>query len=297
MAALCYSFFAKQGVSHEFCDNYHDLTSWKLAKYTFLINKLQYWLIMALLKTLFCQNYPHLSGSEPILPMKMDFYPRSPVKLMLLAGLMAILPVQTAFGDENSANYSAAPRSAAKIQVIPAATVQIVSVARARTLLDVRYDPKYVRLAYPNGDVAADTGVCTDVVIRSFRTAYRHDLQKSVHEDMKSNFAAYPKMWGLSGPDKNIDHRRVPNLEAFFKRQGAALPITQKSKDYKAGDIVSWRLGGRVAHIGIVSDKKSAWGTPLVIHNIGAGVVEDDLLFDAPINGHFRYTPKANQSQ
>ena len=109
---------------------------------------------------------------------------------------------------------------------------------------------------------------------------------------MRANFSKYPKSWGLKRPDKNIDHRRVPNLETFLKRQGASLPITKKAEDYHPGDIVSWRLGGRIAHIGIVSDKKSAWGTPLIIHNIGQGPVEDDLLFNTDINGHFRYRPK-----
>lgn len=172
------------------------------------------------------------------------------------------------------------------------ATETLVQTAQARTLLSVRYDPKYVSLKYPGGDVPADTGVCTDVVIRTFRTAFNFDFQKAVHEDMKRSFSAYPKNWGLKRPDKNIDHRRVPNLERFLKRQGASLPITKKAEDYQAGDIVSWRLGGRLPHIGIVSDKKTAWGTPLIIHNIGSGVVEDDLLFNTDINGHYRFVPK-----
>jgi len=112
---------------------------------------------------------------------------------------------------------------------------------------------------------------------------------------MSSNFDAYPsaRIWGLKRPDKNIDHRRVPNLEAWFKRQGASLPRTLKASDYLPGDVVSWRLGGRVAHIGIVSTRKTRDGTPLIIHNIGAGVKEDDILFASPITGHFRFTPPA----
>lgn len=172
----------------------------------------------------------------------------------------------------------------------------VVKAAQDRTHLSVRYDPKYVKLTYPGGDVPADTGVCTDVVVRTYRTAFAFDFQKSVHEDMKSNFSAYPKIWGLKRPDKNIDHRRVPNLERFLKRQGAALAITDDPQNYKAGDIVSWRLGGNLPHIGIVSDKSSKWGTPLIIHNIGGGVVEDDLLFNAKINGHFRFIPDAEGS-
>lgn len=167
----------------------------------------------------------------------------------------------------------------------------IVEEARARTLVDVRYDPKYVSLSYPGGDVSPDTGVCTDVIIRTFRQAFDFDFQKAVHEDMRANFSKYPKSWGLKRPDKNIDHRRVPNLETYLKRQGAAVPITKNAEDYLPGDIVSWRLGGRLPHIGIVSDKKSKWGTPLIIHNIGQGPVEDDLLFNTDINGHFRFVP------
>lgn len=167
----------------------------------------------------------------------------------------------------------------------------VVSAALERTKASVRYDPAYVSLSYPGGDVPADTGVCTDVVIRTYRNAFGFDFQKAIHEDMRTNFKAYPKNWGLKRPDKNIDHRRVPNMERFLKRQGAALPITRKAEDYLPGDIVSWRLGGTLPHIGIVSEKKSEWGTPLIIHNIGAGPVEDDLLFNTPINGHFRFLP------
>jgi len=168
----------------------------------------------------------------------------------------------------------------------------VVAAAHERTKASVRYDPAYVSLSYPGGDVPADTGVCTDVVIRTYRTAFNFDFQKAIHEDMRANFKAYPKNWGLKRPDKNIDHRRVPNIEKFLKRQGAALPITKKAEDYLPGDIVSWRLGGFLPHIGIVSENKSEWGTPLIIHNIGAGPVEDDLLFNTTINGHFRFMPE-----
>jgi len=176
-------------------------------------------------------------------------------------------------------------------------SAEIVSAARARTLADVTYDPAYTKLAYPMGDVADNIGVCTDVVIRTLRKAAGFDLQKAVHEDMKVNFSKYPKTWGLKRPDKNIDHRRVPNLETYFKRQGASLTVTNDAKNYKPGDIVSWRLGGRLPHIGIVSDRKTAWGTPLIIHNVGAGPVEDDLLFNTPINGHFRFAPESNMTE
>jgi len=167
----------------------------------------------------------------------------------------------------------------------------IVDSARERTFAEVRYDPKYVQLEYPNGDVSPDTGVCTDVVIRTYRNAFGFDFQKAVHEDMRSNFSAYPKNWGLKRPDKNIDHRRVPNLETFLRRQGASVPMTKNPEDYLPGDIVSWRLGGRLAHIGIISDKKAADGTPLVIHNIGQGPVEDNMLWVSDMTGHFRFSP------
>lgn len=170
----------------------------------------------------------------------------------------------------------------------------VVSAAQERTLADVRYDPAYVSLKYPGGDVPANTGVCTDVVIRTFRNAFGFDFQKAIHEDMRANFSSYPKNWGLKRPDKNIDHRRVPNIERFLKRQGASLKITQNAEDYLPGDIVSWRLGGTLPHIGIVSAKKSEWGTPLIIHNIGSGPVEDDLLFNTKINGHFRFLPDSS---
>jgi len=157
----------------------------------------------------------------------------------------------------------------------------------------VVYDGRYMRLDYPGGDVPATMGVCTDVVIRSLRKAYDVDLQKLVHEDMKANFSKYPKNWGLTRPDRNIDHRRVPNLETYFARAGQALPITRTASDYKPGDIVSWRLdsnrgSGGLPHIGIVSDRRSRKGIPLIIHNIGRGPEESDMLFDHRITGHFR---------
>ena len=153
----------------------------------------------------------------------------------------------------------------------------------------VIYDPSYVQLAYPNGDVPSNRGVCTDVVVRAYRKL-GIDLQKEVHEDMKANFGLYPKSWGLKRPDKNIDHRRVPNLMVFFKRFGVEKPISKKAADYTAGDIVCWDLGGGVTHIGIVVDKKSADGKRhLIVHNIGAGQVVEDCLFDYQIIGHYQY--------
>ena len=153
----------------------------------------------------------------------------------------------------------------------------------------VTYDPTYRVIAYPNGDVPADKGVCTDVVIRAYRKL-GIDLQKEVHEDMKLNFDKYPKKWGLSHPDKNIDHRRVPNLMTFFTRHGTVKTITDNPKDYLPGDIVCWNLGGEITHIGIVSRKKSTDGKRyLMVHNIGGGQVLEDCLFSYIIIGHYQY--------
>lgn len=173
------------------------------------------------------------------------------------------------------------------------ADAALVSAAQDRLKQRVTYNGAYMRLDYPGGDVPANIGVCTDVIIRSYRAAYGFDFQKAVHEDMKTNFSAYPKNWGLKRPDKNIDHRRVPNLETYLKRQGTSLGISTKAVDFKPGDIVSWRLGGSLPHIGIVSDRKAADGTPLIIHNVGAGPQEEDVLFAYKMTGHFRFIPKA----
>ncbi|MEE4257857.1 MAG: DUF1287 domain-containing protein [Bacteroidales bacterium] len=151
------------------------------------------------------------------------------------------------------------------------------------------YDPSYASIEYPGGDVPADRGVCSDVVIRSYRM-FGIDLQREVHEDMKANFSEYPDIWGLSAPDKNIDHRRVPNLMKFFERHGTIKPNSLQPNDYSPGDIVCWDLGGGVTHIGIVLKERSRDGKRhLVIHNIGGGQVIEDILFDFEIIGHYTY--------
>ncbi len=160
----------------------------------------------------------------------------------------------------------------------------VVAAAQAQTRERVVYDGKYVRIPYPGGDVPAGTGVCTDVVIRAFRKGGL-DLQKAVHEDMLKAFSAYPKNWGRREPDSNIDHRRVPNLMAYFTRRGAALPATKNAADYAPGDIVAWDLGGGVTHIGLVT------GPGRVVHNIGRGPQAESVLFDWKIIGHYRYAP------
>jgi uncharacterized protein YijF (DUF1287 family) len=158
-----------------------------------------------------------------------------------------------------------------------------------RTRHEIRYDGRYVRIPYPGGDVPADTGVCTDVVIRAYR-ALGIDLQQEVHEDMLSAFDDYPKIWGLARPDSNIDHRRVPNLATFFGRRGETLLISPHADAYQPGDLVTWDLGRGVPHIGIVVDRRSADGRrPLVVHNIGEGPKIEDVLFAWTVTGHFRY--------
>jgi len=157
------------------------------------------------------------------------------------------------------------------------------------TKQDVTYDPSYFSITYPNGDIPNNKGVCTDVIIRAFRKI-GVDLQKEVHEDMKANFSLYPKIWSLKTTDKNIDHRRVPNLMMYFKRQGAEKQITRNSNDYKPGDIVIWDIGCGTKHIGIVVNKKSDDGKRyLIVHNIGDGQVLEDCLFDFNIIGHYRF--------
>ena len=161
---------------------------------------------------------------------------------------------------------------------------QIVLDARQQIGQTLYYDPAYTTLKYPMGDVPMIKGVCTDVIIRALRLQ-GVDLQKLIHEDMKKNFAVYPKKWGLKSTDRNIDHRRVPNIMTYFNRQGYEV----KDKNYKAGDIVTWDLGKGLVHIGIISNQKSLVNsTPLVIHNIGSGTQENNILFDYKITGHYR---------
>jgi uncharacterized protein YijF (DUF1287 family) len=165
----------------------------------------------------------------------------------------------------------------------------LLDAAHAQVGVTRHYDGSYVRLAYPGGDVPADRGVCTDVVIRALR-ATGLDLQKAVHEDMRRDFAAYPALWGLRRPDRNIDHRRVPNLETWLRRAGHALPVSGRASDYQPGDLVTWRLPGGLPHIGVVSDRRARDGSGrlLVVHNIGAGTRVEDVLLAWPPHGHFR---------
>ncbi len=165
---------------------------------------------------------------------------------------------------------------------------KLASAARRQIGVTTVYDPAYVRLSYPGGDVPEDRGVCTDVVIRAFRVL-GHDLQRLVHEDMAAHFSAYPKIWGLRRPDPNIDHRRVPNLITFFTRRGKKLPLTKSLERARAGDLVTCTVPPHRPHIMIVSDRTGADGRPLGLHNIGHGACEEDTLFTYTLTGHFRW--------
>ena len=173
------------------------------------------------------------------------------------------------------------------IPLIPLHAATLVAAARQQIGVTTSYDPSYKKLAYPGGDVPKETGVCSDVVVRAFRR-FNVDLQKAVHEDMDRAFDRYPRKWGLKRPDANIDHRRVPNLMTYFKRQGWQVAVGTKPEDYRPGDVVAWDLGGGITHIGIVSDRRTPAGTPLVIHNIGQGAKEEDILFRHDRIGQYR---------
>lgn len=173
---------------------------------------------------------------------------------------------------------------------VVARNADIVTAARAQVGVTRLYDPSYRKLAYPGGDVPPERGVCTDVVVRALRRARAFDLQKLVHEDMKAHWDDYPnqRRWRLDKPDANIDHRRVPNLMTYFRRAGYALTPSRDAAGYLPGDIVAWDLGRGILHVGIVSDRKAVTGTPLVVHNIGAGAREEDILFRFSVIGQYR---------
>ncbi len=166
-------------------------------------------------------------------------------------------------------------------------TTKLISAARSQIGVTKAYDGAYVRLDYPGGDVPRSTGVCIDVIIRAYRDAFAFDFQKQVHEDMAANFSRYPKTWGLKRTDRNIDHRRVPNVETWLKRQGHELVADR----WFPGDIISCRVGGSLPHIGIVSDRKNSSGKYKVIHNIGLGTLEDSRIWAYGANRRFRFLP------
>ena len=176
---------------------------------------------------------------------------------------------------------------------LDAHTRKIIAAAVAQTKVAVTYDGSYRRIPYPGGDVPAHIGVCTDVIIRAYR-AIGVDLQQLVHEDMSAAFSRYPRSWGLTGPDPNIDHRRVPNLQTFFRRRGASLPLPRSATPVAPGDLVTWMLPGNLPHIGMAIDRRSTEGErPLIVHNIGRGPQIEDALFEYPMTGHFRFRPRS----
>lgn len=209
--------------------------------------------------------------------------------------LTALLVAQQGKGSPiGGANRpTARPAAAASQQDQTADIVAIIAAARDQIGVTVSYDPAYVRLDFPGGDVPPDRGVCTDVLIRAFREGAAIDLQLAVNRDMKANFAAYPKNWGLTRTDANIDHRRVPNLATLLRRLGAQQPASQNQNDFLPGDIVTMMLPGNLPHILLVSDRRDANGTPLVIHNIGRGTREENALFAYDHTGHFRLEGEA----
>lgn len=185
------------------------------------------------------------------------------------------------------------PELQTEVRALPAGSSRniklIIDGANDQVGKTTSYDPSYQKLDYPNGDVPSETGVCSDVIIRAFRNA-SIDLQKEVHEDMKNNFSAYPTKWGLRSTDRNIDHRRVPNLQTYFARKGKQIATSASSESFLPGDIVTWDLGGGIDHIGIVTN---VWYKPsqryLIVHNIGSGTRLEDVMLAWKITGHYRY--------
>lgn len=205
-----------------------------------------------------------------------------------LSTLCLMLLMLAACRDETPLAVESRPPAETAHDAPAAASPPLVAAARAQIGVVRRYDPAYFSLAYPGGDVPADRGVCTDVVIRALRTQGL-DLQQAIHDDMRGHFDQYPRQWGLSRPDRNIDHRRVPNQMRWFERQGWQQAIGDSEDDFSPGDIVAWKLtDSGLLHIGIVSDRRSHEGTPLILHNINAGTQENDLLFRHTIIGHYR---------
>jgi len=176
--------------------------------------------------------------------------------------------------------------------------LELVAAAREQIGVTLHYDPAYVKLAYPRGDVPIERGVCTDVVVRAFRRV-GYDLQELVHRDMKEAWPVYQRSakWNLKRPDPNIDHRRVPNLATFFTRHGVALGVSKDARDYAPGDIVTWQVPPNLPHIGLVADVRTAAGVPLIIHNIGNGTRMEDRLFSYPITGHYRFPAKSRRDR
>ncbi len=208
-------------------------------------------------------------------------------KLILALFLLTTMPFsQSATGQV----------STAQTRPVSAWASALINSAREQVGVTLIYDGSYQSLRFPNGDIPRLRGVCTDVVIRALRDAHGLDLQAAVNKDMKANFSAYPKNWGLTRTDSNIDHRRVPNLQTYFKRHGAELVVSDDATNYLSGDLVSWMLPGNLPHIGIVTDRMNETATrPLIVHNIGWGTRVNDILFKYDITGHYRIDGALNQ--
>ncbi|MEN3330935.1 MAG: uncharacterized protein V7641_300 [Blastocatellia bacterium] len=207
---------------------------------------------------------------------------RQPLISLLLIAVIA--PVMACAPKATQAD-----RAQAVSVEVKAALRPVLDSALAQTEQTTIYDPAYVKLAYPGGDLPIERGVCADVIVRAFRKG-GVDLQKEVHDDMARNFAIYPNRRGLKATDTNIDHRRVPNLMTYFKRRDKSLTITTNAKDYQPGDIVAWDLGGGLTHIGIVVNLRAPDGERYyIVHNIGAGARLEDVLFAWRQIGHYRY--------
>lgn len=216
---------------------------------------------------------------------------RTHARFLIFAILLCLLTGCRAIGSSRQAIELPKRELQAAIQLKADATPldKVIASAIEQTTYTTSYDPSYVKLEYPNGDVPKETGVCADVVVRAFRSTGL-DLQKELHEDMGRNFSKYPKKWNARKPDKNIDHRRVPNLMTWFNRKGKELPITKNDRDYQPGDVVAWELGSGLVHIGMVSKiKVEGLERFAVVHNIGAGARLEDVLFQWKIIGHYRY--------
>ncbi|HWC77637.1 MAG TPA: DUF1287 domain-containing protein [Blastocatellia bacterium] len=213
-------------------------------------------------------------------------------RVILGAALAALSAVASSVGCRPQASAepsTAAPYSQTSVAINSPTLKLVINAAVEQTEYTVFYDPAYVKLRYPGGDVPRERGVCSDVIVRAFRKA-GVDLQKEVHEDMKRSFSAYPQKWGLRGPDPNIDHRRVPNLMTFFRRVNKEIRLSSEAADYLPGDVVAWDLGNGLLHIGIVSNVTERAGTRFnIVHNIGSGARIEDVLFSWKIIGHYRY--------
>ena len=197
----------------------------------------------------------------------------------------------TGLGAAALAIWSA--RLASADPVVEAAAAKLIAAGERQIGVTTLYDAAYVSIDFPNGDVPIDRGVCTDVIVRAYRTAFGIDLQAKLNADMKTDFATYPRRWGLQRPDANIDHRRVPNLQVYFKRQRAERPLPDAGADWRPGDLVTQMIPGDRPHIGIVSGRRNETNTrPLIIHNIGRGTQIDDVLHLFPITGRYRYLPE-----